>query len=131
MTKPLVRDELWGRIEPLLPPTPRRRVGYPGRKPIPPRQLRFESVPLRGILVLLAHRMRRVDCRRCGATVEMAPWCDGKNQLTTTYRWFLASWARRLSRGEVGALFRTSWERARRAVEHAVEWGLAHRTRTG
>ena len=52
---------------------------------------RFESVPLWGILVFLAYRMRRVDCKRCGVTVELFPLCDGKNQLTTTYRWYLAS----------------------------------------
>jgi len=47
---------------------------------------RFEFVPIWGILVFLAYRMRRVDCERCGVTVEMVPWCDGKNQLTTSYR---------------------------------------------
>jgi transposase len=78
-------------------------------------------------LVFLAYRMRRVNCKRCGVTVEMVPWCDGKNRLTTTYRWYLASWARRLSWSEVGAIFRTSWDSVCRAVEHAVEWGLAHR----
>jgi transposase len=88
---------------------------------------RFEFVPLWGIVVFLAYRMRRVDCRRCGVTVEMVPWCDGKNQLTTTYRWFLATWARRLSWSEVASVFRTSWDSVRRAVSHAVEWGLAHR----
>jgi transposase len=91
------------------------------------KERRFEFVPLWGILVFLAYRMRRVDCKRCGVTVEMVPWGDGKNQLTTTYRWFLASWAKRLSWGEVGAIFRTSWDSVCRAVEHAVEWGLAHR----
>lgn len=88
---------------------------------------RFEFVPLWGMLVFFAYRMRRVDCKQCGVTVEMVPWCDGKNQLTTTYRWFLASWARRLSWNEVGSIFRTSWDSVCRAVEHAVEWGLAHR----
>jgi transposase len=88
---------------------------------------RFEYVPIWGILVFLAYRMRRVNCKRCGVTVEMVPWCDGKNQLTTTYRWYLASWARRLSWSEVGSIFRTSWDSVCRAVEHAVEWGLAHR----
>jgi transposase len=88
---------------------------------------RFEFVPLWGILVFLAYRMRRVDCKRCGATVEMVPWCDGKNQLTTTYRWYLATWAKRLSWSEVGSIFRTSWDSVCRAVEHAVEWGLSHR----
>ena len=71
---------------------------------------RFEFVPIWGILVFLAYRMRRVDCKQCGVTVEMVPWCDGKNQLTTTYRWYLATWAKRLSWSEVGAIFRTSWD---------------------
>ena len=92
---------------------------------------RFEFVPLWGALVFLAYRMRRVDCKRCGVTVELVPWGDGKNQLTTTYRWFLASWAKRLSWGEVGSIFRTSWDSVCRAVEHAVEWGLAHRDLSG
>ena len=88
---------------------------------------RFEFVPIWGILVFRAYRMRRVDCKRCGVTVEMVPWGDGKNQLTTTYRWYLATWAKRLSWSEVGSIFRTSWDSVCRAVEHAVEWGLAHR----
>ena len=31
----------------------------------------------------------------CG--VERVPWGDGKEHLTTSYRWFLARWAKRLS----------------------------------
>lgn len=92
---------------------------------------RFEFIPLWGILVFLAYRMRRVDCKQCGVTVELVPWCDGKNQLTTTYRWYLATWAKRLSWSEVGSIFRTSWESVCRAVEHAVEWGVAHRDLSG
>jgi transposase len=92
---------------------------------------RFEFVPIWGVLVFLAYRMRRVDCKRCGVTVEMVPWCDGKNRLTTTYRWYLATWAKRLSWSEVGSIFRTSWDSVWRAVEHAVAWGLAHRDLSG
>jgi transposase len=88
---------------------------------------RFEFVPVWGILVFLAYRMRRVNCKGCGVTVEMVPWGDGKNRLTTTYRWFLSTWAQRLSWSEVATIFRTSWDSVCRAVEHAVEWGLAHR----
>jgi transposase len=88
---------------------------------------RFEFVPVWGIVVFLAYRMRRVDCKACGVTVEMVPWCDGKNQLTTTDRWFLSTWAKRLSWSEVATIFRTSWDSVWRAVDHAVEWGLAHR----
>ncbi|WP_165251997.1 transposase [Paludisphaera soli] len=92
---------------------------------------RFEFVPLWGILVFLAYWMRRVECKRCGVTVELVPWGDGKNQLTTTFRWFLASWAKRLSWSEVGSIFRTSWDSICRAVEHDVEWSLAHRDLSG
>jgi transposase len=101
--------------------------GRPGRAYDRLEERRFEFVPLWGILVFLAYRMRRVNCKRCGITVEMVPWCDGKNQLTTTYRWFLSTWAKRLSWSEVASIFRTSWDSVFRAVDHAVEWGLAHR----
>src|SRR5690348_1346 len=49
---------------------------------------RFEFVPLWNIAVFFAYRLRRVNCRRCGVTVEQVPWCEGKQRLTTTYRWF-------------------------------------------
>src|SRR3954454_21637797 len=54
------------------------------------KERRFEFVPLWGILVFLAYRMRRVDRPRCGVTVELVPWGDGKNCLTTLDRWSLA-----------------------------------------
>jgi transposase len=45
--KPLVSDELWARLEPLLPPPKPRRLRYPGRRPIPPRKV------LTGIIFVL------------------------------------------------------------------------------
>ena len=56
---------------------------------------RFEFVPLWQIAVYFVYAMRRVQCPRCGVKVEQVPWCDGKHSLTTTYRWFLAGWAKR------------------------------------
>lgn len=38
MAKPILDDELWAIIEPILPPPKRRRWRYPGRKPIGHRQ---------------------------------------------------------------------------------------------
>jgi transposase len=38
MAKPLVNDELWEQIQPLLPPPKPRRFRFPGRKPISDRQ---------------------------------------------------------------------------------------------
>lgn len=92
---------------------------------------RFEFVPLWGIAVYFVYAMRRVACPTCGVTVEQVPWCDGKNQLTTTYRWFLAGWAKRLSWKGVASAFHTSWQNVFRSVKHAVSWGLAHRNLEG
>jgi len=98
----------------------------PGYDRLPER--RFEFVPLWGIAVYFVYAMRRVECQTCGVKVEQVPWCDGKHQLTTTYRWFLAGWARRLSWKGVACAFRTTWQNVFRSVNHAVSWGLAHRS---
>ncbi len=91
---------------------------------------RFDFVPLWGILVFLVYAKRRLDCPRCGVKVEEVPWATGKNHLTTTYAWFLATWAKRMTWTDVARAFRTSWDSVFRAVEMAVEWGLAHRDLT-
>lgn len=88
---------------------------------------RFEFVPLWGIAVFFLYALRRVACPRCGVKVERIPWAEGKNHLTTTYAWFLAKWAKRLSWKEVAAAFTTSWDNVFRSVKMAVAWGLAHR----
>ena len=88
---------------------------------------RYEFVPLWGIAVFFLYARRRVDCPRCGIKVERVPWAEGKNHLTTTYAWFLARWAKRLSWQEVGTAFNTSWDNVFRSVKMAVAWGLAHR----
>ena len=59
------------------------------------------------------------------------PWADGKHQLTTTYAWFLARWAKRLSWREVATVFHTSWDHVFRSVAMAVAWGRAHVDLTG
>ncbi len=97
----------------------------PGYDTLPVR--RFEFVPLWGIAVFFLYAMRRVNCATCGVKVERVPWAAGKNHLTTTYAWFLARWARRLSWKEVGIVFQTSWDNVFRSVKMAVAWGLANR----
>jgi transposase len=91
----------------------------------------FEYVPLWGILVFFVYAMRRVDCPTCGVVVEQVPWAEGKHQVTTTYAWFLARWAKRLCWSDVAETFQTSWETVFRSVERAVHWGLEHRNLDG
>ena len=92
---------------------------------------RFQFVPLWNIAVFFVYALRRVDCPKCGVTVERVPWAEGKEHLTTTYRWFLARWAKRLSWKETAVAFNTTWDNVFRAVKHAVLWGLAHRDLSG
>lgn len=101
----------------------------PGYDTLAPR--RFEFVPLWGIPVFFLYAMRRVACRTCGVRVEAVPWAEGKHQLTTTYAWVLATWAKRMSWTEVAEAFRTTWEHVFRSVEMAVTWGREHLDLTG
>jgi len=118
----------------------RRRVGGrptcsgcarpgPGYDTLPAR--RFEFVPLWGLAVFFSYAMQRVECRTCGVRVETVPWAEGKHHLTTTYAWFLARWAKRLSWTEVAEAFRTTWEHVFHSVEMAVTWGRDHCDLTG
>jgi len=97
----------------------------PGYDRLPER--RFEFVPLWGMAVYFVYAMRRVNCPTCGVTVERVPWAEGKCHLTTSYRWFLAGWAKYLSWQEVADRFRTNWRNVFDSVKHAVSWGLEHR----
>jgi len=101
----------------------------PGYDTLSPR--RFEFVPLWGMAVFFLYALRRVQCRRCGVRVEAIPWATGKRQLTTTYAWFLARWARRLSWTAVAETFHTSWTHVYRSVALAVAWGRAHQDLRG
>lgn len=67
MGKPIIDDELWKRIEPLLPQPKARRAKYPGRKPIP------ERAALNGILYVLCTGLRWRDLPAemgCGSGVS-------------------------------------------------------------
>ncbi|WP_310319903.1 IS5 family transposase [Paraburkholderia terricola] len=52
MAKPIIDDELWALIEPLLPPARPRRFRYPGRKPV------ADRAALTGILFVLKSGIR-------------------------------------------------------------------------
>ncbi len=87
----------------------------------------FNFVPLWGIAVVLIYSMRRIDCRRCGVTVERVPWADGKSPMTVAMQVFVAQWARRLSWLEVSEVFWLCWHSVYRAVRSVVEYGLDRR----
>jgi len=76
---------------------------------------------------VLSVRCGESSVRAAASKWSGSPWAEGKNHLTTTYAWFLAKWAKRLSWKECAVAFDTSWDNVFRAVKMAVAWGLAHR----
>jgi transposase len=101
----------------------------PGYDRLPERM--FQFVPLWNIPVWFLYAPRRVDCPRCGVVVELMPWALGKSPITTTFAWFLASWAKVLSWAQTARRFGTSWQVVFTSVERAVEWGRAHQNLEG
>jgi transposase len=112
--------------QPTCPACGKRRPGYDTRS-----DRRFEYVPVLGFRTFFVYPMRRVDCPQCGVLVEEVPWSTGKSHLTTTFSWFLARWAKRLSWKETAEAFQTSWESVFQAVKMAVEWGRANQNLDG
>jgi len=111
-----------GRSRPICSNCGRKGPGYDTLA-----ERRFEFVPLWAIPVCFLYAMRRVNCQRCGVTVEKVPWSDGKHRTTFSYRIFLSRWAKRLSWKETATIFGTSWDTVQRAVDWVVRWGLVHR----
>jgi transposase len=87
----------------------------------------FMFVPLWGMPCFFIYKMRRVNCPKCEVVVELVPWATGKQQITESFAWFIASWARTLSWSETGRRFGTTWDVVIACVKHAVAWGLANR----
>lgn len=107
------------------------RCGYQGGcyDHLPER--RYEFIPIWGMKVFLLYSPRRVNCPRCGVTVERVPWADGKYQQSIPYKLFLAHWAKKLSWKEVATQFQTTWEQVFSAINYVVLWGLSNRDLSG
>src|SRR5262245_60969347 len=101
--KTLVSDTLWEHLEPLLPPRPRRRFRFPGRKPLDYRKI------LTGILFVL----------KTGIAWEALPaelgWGCGKTCRHYLRRWYQAGVWQRLHAvllAELNSADQIDWQRA-------------------
>lgn len=88
----------------------------------------FEYVPIWTHKVYLRYAPRRVACPEHGVKVEFLPWGYGKERMTTSFKIYLARWARRLSWQETADIFKTSWNSVYRSVQYVVGYGLDQRT---
>ena len=93
----------------------------PGYDRLPWRE--FIHVPIWGFAMIFLYRMRRIDCPRCGVTVESVPWSSGKSPITKSYAWYLSEWSKLLSMQEVARQFKVSWHHVFSSVAMAVAWG--------
>jgi transposase len=101
--KPLVTDELWEQVQPLLPPPPRRRFRFPGRKPLDYRKV------LTGILFVLKTGIAWDDL-----PAELGCGC-GKTCRHYLRLWYQAGVWRRLHAvllAELNGADQIDWERA-------------------
>lgn len=87
----------------------------------------FDFIPFWGLMVVLVHRMRRVNCRQCGVKVERVPWATGKLHSCDVFRLFLSCWAKLLSWSQTAVAFQTSWDTVYRSVQWVVDYGLENR----
>lgn len=94
-------------------------------------QRRWDFIPFWGLRVFLVYAPRRIDCRKCGPTVERLPWATGKFQICDVFRLFLAQWARLLSWAEVARSFRVGWADVYGAVKCVVDYGIEKRDLSG
>src|SRR5262250_2834538 len=101
--KPLVTDELWAKVEPLLPPAPPRRFRFPGRKRLDYRKI------LTGILFVLKTGIAWDDL-----PAELGCGC-GKTGHGYLRRWHQAGVWRKLHAlllAELNGADQIDWERA-------------------
>jgi transposase len=118
--KALLPDELWAKIEPLLPQPKRRRFHHPGRKPLDRRQV------LTGILFVLRTGIRWNDLPS-----ELG-WGSGSRCRRYLQKWHRAGvWTRlyTLLLAELADADKINWSRA--AVDSSSVRALGGGTKTG
>ena len=118
MAKPLVSDELWQRIEPLLPQPKPRRFRFPGRKPLDYRKV------LTGIIFVLKTGIPWEELPQ-----EMGCGC-GMTCLNYLNAWQRAGVWEKLHQillAELEQADKLDWSRARSIVPRPEPWGAAIR----
>lgn len=72
-------------------------------------------------LVWLAYARARVECARCGVTLELVPWASGASRSTVVFEEMVAYLAQVTDRTQVSKLMGIAWETATSIVERVVE----------
>jgi transposase len=68
----------------------------------------------------LEYEAWRVDCPRCGVTIELVPWADAQSGFTRPFEDVVAYLAQRADKTTVSTLMRIAWRTVGRIIERVV-----------
>lgn len=81
---------------------------------------RVRDLPIMGRDTWLLFPRRRVECPRCGPTVEAVPWLDRYQRMTTRLAQLIAGFAQVLPIKQVAAIFGVSWDTVKQIDQRAL-----------
>lgn len=84
------------------------------------RERRWRHLDACGLAVELEYAIWRVDCPRCGVTVEMVPWATAGSGFTEAFEDAVAALAQRTDKMTVTRWMRVSWATVGRIIERVV-----------
>ena len=95
--------------------------GYPVRKVHDRRERRWRHLDLAGMRMDLRYALRRVDCRRCGITVELVPWAHPGSWFTTDFEEHVAYLAQTTDKTTIVNTMRVAWRTVGAIVTRVVD----------
>jgi len=91
------------------------------RAPRYDRRLRtWRHLDVWGVTTELEYEAWRVDCPRCGVTIEMVPWADAQSGFTRPFEDVVAYLAQHADKTTVSTLMRIAWKTVGRIIERVV-----------
>lgn len=96
------------------------RCGTPVREVHDVSERRVRDLPLMARDVWLVFPQARLECPRCGPTIEQIPWLDRYQRMTKRLAATIAGLAQVLPLSQVAALFHVSWDTVKQLDQRAL-----------
>lgn len=85
------------------------------------RERRWRHLDLAGMRLVLRYRLRRVDCPRCGVTVELVPWAEPGSWFTYDFEEQVGYLAQKADKTSVVETMRIAWPTVGAIATRVVE----------
>jgi transposase len=93
----------------------------PVRRGYDRRERSWRHLDLAGMKTRLRYAIRRVDCPRCGVTVEQVPWAESASSFTCAFEEHTGYLAQQCSRTTVERVMRVAWRTVGTIIRRVVE----------